>query len=295
MTVCTSRRLAPGSTTVNSATVERVDTPETPNQLRDYQLFTFLSYEPKDTKRDPQPNPCSYWWTINASATEVTRQIEVAGVVRQLQTSTIKSGNKQTAIQMAVGWDSTEAYVDIGGGTRFSIFAPILTLNLWVPSPQAMLANNPNTPQQNEGNALTATRPGLNVAAGSTVIDTQISIGVTCSEAPLGDRLATLTRSYDLQNDQGSDVPFPPNTLEVVGSEPLVMAIPQRARRVTLTSADGSNFTAEFLSNLGTQFVRRITNSVNGMIENVLVPKNSTVVRFSNVTANVTGTWEIEL
>jgi len=289
------KRLAPGSTTVNSATVERVDTSETPNQLRDYSLFTFLSYEPEGTKNSPQPKPCAYWWTVNASASEVTRLFEFGGVVRQLQTSTLKAGNKQTAIQMAVGWDSTEAFVDIGGGTRFSVLAPKLTLSLWVPSTQAMLANNPNTSVQNAGNAATATRPGLRIEPESTVLDTLVSIGVTCSESPLGDRLATLTRSYDVANDAGTDVPFPANTVDVVGGAPGAMGIPPRARRVTFTSSTTDNFTVEFLSNLGTAYVRRTVSSVAGILENVLVPKNATVIRFSGAATVVTATWEIEL
>jgi|GEM_PF-3736879 len=293
------QQLAVGSKWWDSTGVQFLVQTPTPNQRTGYRPIKFVSLKPKSKLCDPDGKPCSLWWTVNANASEFFRVVPNSTSLTLPRFSDIENaGLPASLLQLQVEWDSSTAFVDIGPGTRFSILAPTITLGLWVPS--TAVVPNKNTANQ-------AVRTGLTTPAPVneyTVVDAAATVSVSCSTAPIGDRIATVTRSY---TPTGTDLPtgqydgFPLNPA-VAGT----YEIPPRARRVQWsTNIPG------FTPGVGVGPIYRSPSPAAGSIDrgqydawgramsNIHdIPRNATFVDlglFAGSVDYLTAVWELEM
>jgi len=291
-------QLAVGSKWWDSTGVQFLVTTPTPNQRTGYRPIKFVSLKPKSKLCDPDGEPCALWWTVNANAFEFFRIAPQSTQLTLPRFSDIENaGVPASLLQLQVEWDSSTAFVDIGPGSRFSIMAPTITLGLWVPS--TVVVPNKNTANQ-------AVRTGIttpDVAGEYTVVDAAATVSVACSTAPIGDRIATCTRSYtpdgtDLPTGQFDGLPLNP-------AVPGTYEIPPRARRVQWSTNNGFAPPAGVgpLYRAPSPAAAPVTRGQydawgRGMSNIHDVPKNATLVNlapFAGSADVLTAVWELEM
>jgi hypothetical protein len=217
-------RYKEGSTFVNSTGFQRIQSATPAIFPRDFAEISSVSFAPPSKAGPCEPEPCATWWTITATAREVVRQ-GTGAPSSLLQWSDINAqGNPGTDAQILVRWEADVALVDIGAGARFSILAPAVTVSLRVPAQDARVITNQNV----QGGV------GLTGAPAQFVKDTLVTVGASCAEAPIGDTIARLTRTYDLTQ---TDV-LAPNGAGAIAALPALYRVPSRARRVTFSVPD---------------------------------------------------------
>jgi len=218
-------RYKEGSTFVNSTGFQRIQRAEPAIFPRDYAEISSVSFAPPSKAGPCEPEPGATWWTITATAREVVR-VGTGAPSSLLQWSDINaSGNPATDAQILVRWDADVALVDVGAGARFSILAPAVTVSMRVPAEGGRVITNQNS----GGDGLTA-----NVT--QFVKDTLVTVGASCAEAPIGDTIARLTRTYDTAQ---TDVQAP-NGAGAIPAVAGLYRVPSRARRVTFSVPDGT-------------------------------------------------------
>ncbi len=286
-------RFVPGSTFVNSTGFQRVQRTAPAIFPRDYAEISSVSFAPPSQAGKCPPEPCSTWWTIVATAREVVRE-GTGAPSNLLQWSDINAGgNPGTDAQLLVRWEADSALVDVAAGTRFSILAPAVTVSLRVPAQDGRVITNQN---QRDGVGLTA-------APGQFLKDTLVTIGASCAEAPIGDTIARVTRTYDTTQ---SDVQAP-NTPGAIPFVAGLYRVPSRARKVQFSvppgnAIPGAGIGVEFFQGqpdaLGNGISLGLVDRWPGRIsETVLVPGMAGTILLVGFAPGetVTATWELDL
>ena len=210
-----------GSTFVNSTGFQRVAAGNAPIFPAAFSAISSVAFAPQPKQGACEPEPCEQWWTITATAREITREAPGGVPMPLLQWADINAaGNAGTDAQLLVRWEADAALVDIAAGCRFSVLAPAITVSVQVPSAGDRVITNQNS----GGN-------GLTPIAGELVKDTLVTIGAACSDAPIGTTNARLTRTYDLLQ---TDVQ-PINGAGGIVAQAALYRVPSRARRVTFS------------------------------------------------------------
>ena len=213
-----------GSTFTNSTGFQRVAAPDAAIYPRDFSAISSVAFAPVPKQGMIEPDPGLQWWTVTATAREITREAPGAVVMPLLQWADINAaGNAGTDAQLLIRWGADVALIDIAAGSRFSVLAPAITVVVQVPSAGDRVITN-----QNSGG------DGLTPAGGSLVKDTLVTISAACADAPIGNTNARLTRTYDLLQ---TDVQ-PINGAGGIVAQAALYRVPSRARRVTFSVPD---------------------------------------------------------
>jgi len=305
-TVCVDPTLAPGSTMVQTVGVQYLlRSSDFYVNPRNFTEVGMMSFKPLRRLVDPSGRPCALWWTFQTTSSSIVRLLGPGVQADLLSRSNITSGPGGSAVGSSpilaqLSWDATTALIDIGVGMRYSIIAETATMGLRIPSLAVLENRYINTGNPN----------GLinDTDEDAVVVDALITVGATCGLSPLGERLATLTRTYDpTETDLPPGQPIPDvlvAPIRVSGSAG-DFVIPPRARRVQFSVAQASNiFSAanrvDFLSDQISRLVRRTANDggVGGRLTPFIdVPQNASIISILGFTATepVTATWELEL
>ncbi|MCK4960202.1 MAG: hypothetical protein KAT00_12400 [Planctomycetes bacterium] len=210
-----------GSTFVNSTGFQRVAPANAPIFPADFSAISSVAFAPQPKQGQCEPEPCEQWWTITATAREVTREAPGGVAMPLLQWSDINnSGQPGTDAQLLVRWEADAALVDIAAGCRFSVLAPAITVSVQVPSAGDRVITN-----QNSGG------DGLTAAASALVKDTLVTIGASCSDSPIGTTNARLTRTYDLLQTDVQTINGP----GAIVAQAALYRVPSRVRAVTFS------------------------------------------------------------
>lgn len=292
------RVLAPGSKPWTQFGVQYLVDEQAPIVTTDYVEVPIQSMKPLSAKCDPDTgNPCAMWWTVNVNAFEMFRLVPAGTTVTLPKYTDIQGvGLPSTPVQLRLFWDGSAVDIDIGSGTRVSVLAPTLSARLLVPS-QIYVVNS-NTPRPEEGITPPAGQGDRIVA------DMTATISVTCSDAPLGDRVATLTRTY---TPLGNDLPS--GTFDQIAVNPAgtsAYRIPPRARRVqwsasNLGASPGAGVGPQYLApgNTAGPYARGQYDAWGrAMTEIHDVPKNATyfsLATLDQVVPFATAVWELEM
>lgn len=292
------RVLAPGSKPWTQFGVQYLVDAQAPIITTDYVEVPIQSMKPLSAKCDPDTgNPCAMWWTVNVNAFEMFRLVPAGTTVTLPKYTDIQNtGLSSTPVQLRLFWDGSAVDIDIGAGVRVSVLAPTLSARLLVPS--QIYVPNSNSPRPEVG--ITAPPGG----GDRIVADMAATISVVCAEAPLGDRLATLTRTY---TPLGTDLPD--GTFDGLAVNPRPASsyrIPARARRVQWS---GSNVGLSPAAGVGPQYIAPSNPAglfVRGqydawgraMTDIHAIPKNASYVNLATldgVADFVTAVWELEM
>jgi len=260
-----------------------------------YREIPVTAQRPKRARLDPQGLPCAEWWTINISGHTLFRRV-TNGQQRLIGWSEItQSGVPASNALLRLRWDADDVIMNVGSGQRVSVLAPTITCSMLVPSLQAV--ENRNARGQ----------PGVTTTdEDTTIIDTIMNVKVTCSDAPLGERFARLTTSY---NTQGTDTDIPAITVPDFGGNGTTVGgiardyrIPARARRVQFSVGTGQTFPIAangpvFIADTFSRFQRGVVDLWNRNISpDVIIPGDAQLVNYTNAQYPViSATWTLEL
>jgi hypothetical protein len=293
-----TRHLAPGSKTWTTFGAQYLVETEAPNGATGYSEIPFQSMKPIKVKCDPDTGePCARWWTVNVNANEAWRVVPQGTTVTLPSFSDIANvGTPSTNVQLRLRWDGSYVDMDIGPGARVSVLSPTLSAALLVPSRVYVPNSNPKGPGL----------PGITAPlGGGVVVDAAATLSVTCADAPLGDRIATLTRTY---TPLGTDLPQ--GDLDGLAFNPFVGSayrIPPRARRVQWSTnvvgyAPAASIGPEYrgLANVAGLGLIRGQYDAWGRAMSAIhdVPKNANYVSlatFDRLADTVTAVWELEM
>lgn len=256
-----------------------------------YIEIPMTAQRPQRARLDPRGAPCAEWWTLNVSGSALYRSIQDPGPQRIIGWSEIfASGVSVSQAILRVSWDADEFFMSVGAGQRVSVLAPTISTALLVPDPQARENRNQRT---DEG--VTTTLPN------TTVVDTACNLKVTCSDAPLGDRIARLTTFYD-GGDARSDIPS--ITIPGIGATapgaPRDYRVPPRARRVQFVVGPGVAPPAlgagpEFLTDQVTRNSRGIVDAWTSRFSPIVdIAGDATLFTLSAFQFPIAAIWELE-